>query len=389
MTFLLTIVIFAAIITLLVFIHELGHFMAAKISGVKVDEFGIGFGPTLIKKSYRGTLYKINLLPLGGYVQLEGESSQELQGGLRSKRLRIKAFVLMAGIVMNLILAIILLGIYLSNNGFRFAIPNLVDHSFSNVSTQEVLFPLIVTEVAPNGASNGILQERDVIVKLNNSAFNSTKDFLDKLKELQGEKVSLSLMNFDTFEITQKEIVLPLADDKGSILNIGIVAYDSQSNRSTYFLKYNQNIFAGMSMTYDVFVYQFKALGSIIGNALSSGNYQEVSNSVGGLPSIGNQVGQLVEFQEFDILIPLTALFSVNLAMFNILPFPALDGGQLLFAIIEKARRKKFSDDFLNKINFFGFVFLMTLGLLVTFKDIIQLKWIESILKFVGSIFGR
>ncbi len=389
MTFILTILIFALIITILVSIHEFGHFAAAKLSGVAVQEFAIGFGPTIFKKHFRGTDYKFNIFPLGGYVQLEGETDASNPHAFRNTKLRIKAFVLMAGIVMNLILAIFLLQIYLGNNGYRFAIPKLVDYQFTNTQFQQSFYPLIVSFVDPEGPSVGKFQENEAIIAANGIEFSSMNEFLQILKDNQNKEIEFQFIDFQSFEISKRNVTLGSADENGSILKVGLVPYDSQSGKKTYFLKYNEGLGAGSSMTYDAFIYQFKALGGIFSNAFSTGNYQEVSNSVGGLPAIGNQVGQLVEFQAYDVLIPLTALFSVNLAMFNILPFPALDGGQLLFAVIEKLRRKKFSDQFLNRINFAGFVLLMSLGLLVTLKDIIQLNWIGSIVEGVKNILGR
>lgn len=389
MTFLLTILIFALIITILVSIHEFGHFAAAKLSGVAVHEFAIGFGPTVFSKHYKGTDYKLNLLPLGGYVQLEGETDDSKPNSFRNKRLRIKAFVLLAGIFMNLILAVILLGIYLNNNAYRFAIPKIVNYEFTNTSFQESYFPLIVTFVDPEGPSVGKFEENEVIVAANSTSFKSMSEFLQILKDNQNKDIEFQFLDFQTFEISKRNITLGSADEDGSILKVGLSPYDTQSGRETYFLKYNEVPTAGLSMTYDAFIYQFKALGGLVTNAVSTGDYDEVSNSVGGLPAIGNQVGQLVEFQAYDVLIPLTALFSVNLAMFNILPFPALDGGQLLFATIEKIRRKKFSDQFLNRVNFGGFVILMSFGLLVTLKDIVQLNWLGSLIDGVKSIFGR
>lgn len=389
MTFILTILIFALIITILVSIHEFGHFAAAKLSGVAVQEFAIGFGPTIFKKHFRGTDYKFNIFPLGGYVQLEGETDASNPNAFRNTRLRVKAFVLMAGIVMNLILAIFLLQIYLGNNGYRFAIPKLVDYQFTNTQFQQSFYPLIVSFVDPEGPSVGKFEENEAIIAANGIEFGSMNEFLQILKDNQNKEIEFQFIDFQSFEISKRNVTLGSADENGSILKVGLVPYDSQSGKKTYFLKYNEGLGAGSSMTYDAFIYQFKALGGIFSNAFSTGNYQEVSNSVGGLPAIGNQVGQLVEFQAYDVLIPLTALFSVNLAMFNILPFPALDGGQLLFAIIEKLRRKKFSDQFLNRVNFAGFVLLMSLGLLVTLKDIIQLNWIGNIVEGVKNILGR
>lgn len=385
MELIITIFVLLLIVGILVFVHELGHFLAAKISGVPVEEFAIGFGKTIFQKKYKGTEYKINLLPLGGYVQLEGEDG----GVFRNKSFRVKAFVLLAGIMMNIVLAIILLTFYLSTNSYRTAVPSFVDHTFTNTQMQESLFPLVVNSVDPEGPSVGKFFDGDVIVKVNNEKFSSFDDFLSKLEKYQTQEIPFSFLDLESFDITERSIEVPQKNEDGTFLKVAMYPYDSQSGRPTYFIKYNENIVAGASMTYDFFVYQFKALGSILGNAFSTGDYTEVSNSVGGLPSIGNQIGQAVSFNAYEILIPLTALFSINLAMINILPFPALDGGQLFIAFLERITRRRVPDSILNKINFFGFVFLMGLGLLITFKDIIQLNWIGSIGDLLRGIVGR
>lgn len=389
MTFLLTLIILLIIIGILVFAHEFGHFITAKLAKVDVKEFAIGFGPKIFKKQYKGTHYKLNLLPIGGYVQLEGEEDSNSPRGFRNQKLRVKALVLLAGVFMNLLLSVFLLGIYLNNNGYRFAIPKIVEYQFTNTQSEQAYFPLIVSFVDPEGPSVGKFEEGEAIVGVNNFVFDSMDEFLQFLKDNQNTTAEFMFINFDNFEISKRNIPIGTENEDGSILKVGLVPYDSQSGRTTYFIKYNETLLSGVSMTYDAFIYQFKALGGLIGDALSTGDYQEVSNSVGGLPAIGNQVGQLVEFKAFEVLVPLTALFSVNLAMFNVLPFPALDGGQLLFAVIERIRRKKFSDSFLNRVNFIGFALLMGLGLLVTLKDIIQLNWITSIGDFFRSVLGR
>lgn len=385
MELIITIFALLIIVGVLVFVHELGHFMAAKLTGVPVEEFAIGFGKTLYEKKYRGTLYKVNLLPLGGYVQLEGENG----GVFRDKRFRAKAFVLLAGIMMNILLAIILLTIYLASNSYRTAVPDFIDHNFSNTQMQESLYPLVISTIDPEGPSVGKFVEGEVLVKINNEKFSSFDEFFSKLEKYQTQSVEFSFLNLETFEISNRVINVPNKDVDGTFLKVGLAPYDSQSGKPTYFIKYNENIFAGVSMTYDFFTYQFKALGNILGNAFSTGDYTEVSNSVGGLPSIGNQIGQAVTFSAYEILIPLTALFSINLAMINILPFPALDGGQLLIAFLERITRRKIPDAILNRINFAGFVFLMVLGLVITLKDVVQLNWIGSVGDLFRGILGR
>lgn len=278
MTLFLTIIIFAVIITILVGIHEFGHFLAAKLSGVGVDEFAIGFGPTLISKKYKGTNYKFNLFPLGGYVQLAGESDNANPNGFRNKRLRVKAIVLMAGIIMNLLLAVILLGIYLTTNNYRFAVPKIVDYQFTNAQLQSSYYPLIVSYVDPEGPSVGNFQENEALVTIAGSKFSSMSQFLDLLKQNQNREVEFGFLDINTFEVTSRDIRVGTAGEDGSILKVGFVPYDSQSGRETYFIRYSASIGSSVSMTYDAFVYQFKALAALIFNAVTTGDYQEISD---------------------------------------------------------------------------------------------------------------
>ncbi len=385
---LLTIFFFILILGLLIFVHELGHFLAAKLTGVDVKEFALGFGKTLFRKHYKGTDYVINMLPIGGYVNLEGETKVEGPNSFRNKPIWVKSVVLLAGVFMNTILAIILLTIYLNNNGFRFVVPNIIDYSFTQVENQRSLFPMSITSIQENGSAFGHLEVGDVIVGISDVNFQSYPEFTKVLKESQGKEVKFELINFDTYETTTKTFTVGFENEKGVILGAGL-RYDDQLNRPAYFIKYKNTPLAGASMTFDMFIYQAKGIISLISGALQTGNYQEVAKNVGGPLAVANQVGEVVSYQILDFLIPLTALISISLAFFNVLPFPALDGGQLAIYIIESITRRKVSDEFIQRINMVGFSILIILAILITFKDLVQLNIFENILNFIRNVLGR
>src|SRR5690606_11038186 len=131
---------------------------------------------------------------------------------------------------------------------------------------------------------------------------------------------------------------------------------------------------AGVSLTTDLVLYVPKAVFSLIGNAFQTGDFNELGNSLGGPLQIANQSNEIIQLGLIEAFIPLAGLLSISLAVFNILPFPALDGGQIAVVLVETAIRRKVPDSILEKINLFGFLFLMGLFVLVTFKDIIQLN---------------
>ncbi len=463
MNTLLTIFLFFLIISFLVFVHELGHFLAAKIVGVPVKQFAIGFGKDIIAKSYKGTKYSFKIFPLGGFVDLEGETKDISPNSFRNKSLPAKLFVLSAGVLMNIIFTTIFLGITLSFTNFTFALPKFNEFKFTHtdrvaeyfpVTILEVsedspfknqindkesivgingtrfknfsefysliegssgesskfefidletfdtyekdinvdlkylhgYFPIIISDVLENSASEGELFVGDKLIGFNNSYFVNLEDFFDKLDSIQNQNAIVNLID-DKGEISNREIFVEPATEDGSILQVNLrsyiyglqLIYDSELGKPSYFINYKKDIISPFAMTYDLFRYQFDTLGNIFSNAFETGDYTEVSNSLGGLPTLGNEVNKVVDVEAFDFLIPLTALVSLSLASFNILPFPALDGGQMVVALIESTTRRKIPDEILGKINLAGFSVLILLSIAINVKDVIHLGWAESV----------
>lgn len=398
-TTIISIVAFFFIISLLVFVHELGHFLTAKFFGVYVREFAIGFGKTVWSKQWRGTKYALRLIPLGGFVELEGEVSTTKgenafrnksfsKREFRNKRAYQKVLVLAAGVIMNILFAIVLFAIFLPGNGYKFSLPAITEYNFNNVEESVKAFPITVVSVNPDGPSAGQLSQGDVIIGIDGKRVNSYPNFQEILKENQEETVKFEFLDFETFKTTSRDIKISKANDKGAILDVGL-NFDKTLPYPVYLLRLNNNVSSAATLTFDTSFYLLKSLGSLLGNAFQSGNYTEVAQSVGGLPSLANNVNQVVEVKEFTFLLALGALISISLAIFNILPFPALDGGQIAVVLIESITRKKVPDEILGRINTFGFLFLIGIAILVNFKDIVQLGWLNNVGNFFKSILGR
>ncbi len=385
MNLLLTIFFLIVIISVVVFVHELGHFLTAKFFKMTVNEFSIGFGKKLFTKYYKGTSYSFRLIPLGGFVELEGEHSSQDPNSFRNRPFYQKTLVLVAGVTMNVILAVILLTIFLATNNYNFLAPKIIDYSFNNTISQESYSPISVASVLKGGRSEGILNSGEIIVAINNNAFTSFDNFSELLKENQDKEVTFTLINPDTNDTYSKSLRLGSQNKDGAILDVQLTPTNSQ----IYLIKYNKNITAGVSMTYDVFVYQVKAIGFLIGNSFKTGDYNELSQTVGGIPQVTDQIGLAVEANAFNYLLSLSGLVSISLAFFNILPFPALDGGQIVVAFLEKVRRKKFSDAVLNRVNLAGFALLIIFALLINLKDVIQLGWVGDFLNGIKSVLGK
>ncbi|GAB4286103.1 MAG: RIP metalloprotease RseP [Candidatus Dojkabacteria bacterium] len=464
----LTIFFFVLIIGFLVLIHELGHFLAAKVTGVKVNEFAIGFGPKILSYKFHDTDYQIRLLPLGGFVSLAGEKDASVQGGFRSKSLPVKTFILTGGVIMNFIGALIFLGIFLNTQDSRISLPNLVEYTFTNTVKQETYYPIGISSV-PEGEGFSNISEGDVIVAINDNKITSASDFATRYSSLEGNRATVTFFDLQTFETTNKEVVfgefsngnffeivvtevvnedsnlkvgdrivginnkffqsysefISLRDQfAGSEVIFNLLNYSGEleerlvnisqegesgmlgifldredslgwtplssfENRAIYFLEFKQDLITPVTFTIDLTMFQLEGIGNLLSDAFTRGDFTEASQALGGPVAVGGVVNDVVEFRAYDSLIFITALISLSLAIFNILPIPALDGGQLMIAIIESVRRKQLKDETIEKINFIGFLFLIFLSLLIMAKDIVQLDIISGASDWIQKVFGK
>ncbi|MCS7317562.1 MAG: M50 family metallopeptidase [Candidatus Dojkabacteria bacterium] len=393
MDLLFTLLVLLLILGISIFVHELGHFVAAKLARVPVKEFAIGFGKTLFSKTYLETNYKINLIPLGGYVHLEGEHSESTsENSFRNKPFITKTFILISGVTMNLVLAATLLSIYLIANNFKFGLlPKFVDHNFMSVVDQKTILPLNIVDVLPNSNADTFLNVGDVIVSINNTFFTSFEEFLNILNQNIDKNISLGLIDLNTYEIKNISLFIDskrIIQEKG-ILGVKFSFNNTQLQTPIFLLEYEKSVFSPIFLTVDLFIYQIKAMNSIISEALQTRDFQKATQSFGGIPAITDQVNTIVQFRLFEVILPFVAFINISLAFINILPIPMLDGGMILIFFIEFLSRKRISDKTISIINLIGFIFLMSLVIFINVKDIIQLGWIESILNFLKSIFNR
>jgi RIP metalloprotease RseP len=212
---------------------------------------------------------------------------------------------------------------------------------------------------------------------------------------VSGEEVTFNLINLDG-DREDRLVEVGERRDDGSILGL-IFRYDAGidyvpvtfSDRLTYFVQYKNNLLSPFSFTYDAALYQILGLGNIISESFETGDFEEVSQSVGGPIAVANLVDDVVDLGIFESLVPLTAFISLSLAIFNILPIPALDGGQIAIAFVEKMRGKLIRDEIVEKINLVGFAFLIIFSILIFVKDINQFNVIEGLFEFFGNIIGK
>ncbi|MBI4714210.1 RIP metalloprotease RseP [Candidatus Uhrbacteria bacterium] len=354
-----TILLFIIVLSLLVFVHELGHFLVAKKTGMKVEEFGFGFPPKLFGIKKGDTVYSINWIPLGGFVRIKGESGdhKEDSDSFASKKIWQRFSVLIAGVAMNLVLAAIFLSI-----GFMVGLPSIVDENLPKSARVEESKLTIMTVLEKSPAKEAGVNEGDNIVSIDGRVFDLAQDARDHISEKGLSGIELVTQSKDE---SYKTFVLTSEPLEGTeIIGIGL------GFELTGFVSYPffQSIWQGILTTGELTFAIVAAFIGIIANLISG---QGVGVDLSGPVGIAVLTGQVAALGLIHLL-QFTALLSINLAVINVLPFPALDGGRLLFLVIEKFRGKNVNVKIETAVHNFGFLLLMVLVVLVTYKDFVN-----------------
>lgn len=343
----MTLLYFIIILGVIIFIHELGHFIFAKRSGIYVYEFSLGMGPRIFKWNRKNdeTDYCLRLFPIGGFVQMAGEEIEDDENVPKDKKFNSKTFgqkfmTVIAGIMMNFLLAIVLL--------FIVGLINGAPQNKTIVGTIDPSMP----------AYTSGLQEGDRILKLNGRNANTYDKLTLQLQVFQGENITLEVeRNGLTKEIT---------------LEPKEVKIDGETTYK-YGFQINDEIEKGFFASLE---YAFKKTFSLIHQMLFIVFYlitgQLELGSLSGPVGIYNVVGNAAE-SGFLSLLYLTAYISINVGFINFLPIPAFDGGRILFLIIEKIKGKPVDQKLENTVHTIGFFLLMALMLLITYNDIIRI----------------
>lgn len=356
----------------LVVVHEWGHFIMARRGGVDVEEFGVGFPPkakSLGKKN--GTEYTLNWLPLGGFVKLKGEHDADTaKGSFGAAPLGTKVKIMVAGVVMNLITAYIML-VLLALIG----VPKLVDNQFTVASnetiTQQDVFVGYIEENSP--ASNAGLERRDVLESMGpvggeQKAVTTVETFPDLTKQLAGQEVTITYVRdgqtaSTTAQLRGTEEVEASRKTDNPKGYLGISPGEYAVARYTW----SAPVVAGGLITQFTEL-TFKGLGTALAN-LFTGHAKQASEQVSG------PVGIFVILQQgadlgIQFILMIIAIISLTLAIMNVLPIPALDGGRLFVTLFYRAIKKPLTPSTEDKIHGTGFAALMLLFVLITIVDV-------------------
>ena len=369
----MNILIFFIILFVLVIVHEFGHFSTAKKFGIRVDEFGFGFPPKLFGWKKGETEYTLNALPFGGFVKIFGDTpdafnalddqtinSADYERSFIGKPKWQQAIVLFAGVFANFVLAWLLFSV-----GFMSGLPT----SVGSQSEGQVLknIHLVVVSVLPNSpAQDAGLKSGDKIIKVESGQDSIPEINPDTLKSfiLAHPNEELQIEYLRGKEESQEVAVKPKVNENGKPA-IGI----SMDQIGTAKLSLIPALFEGLRLS--LFLTKATAVGLftfITEGITGRGSLDDVTGPVG----LVGIVGDAYEFG-FAYLLSFAALISINLAIINLLPFPALDGGRLFFLLIEKIKGSPLNQKAVNMANIIGFSVLIIFMLVITFKDVAKL----------------
>lgn len=379
MTIILGIILGVIVLTFLVVVHELGHAISARRNGVVVEEFGIGFPPLAwgkkIKQSILGknVRFSINWLPLGGFVKLQGEHDEaSKKGDYGAATFWVKTKILLAGVFMNWTAAAVILTV-LAVTGMPQVVPNQFTVPSDTTTTNQPVQLSVVSADFP--AAKAGLQSRDKIVRLAGQEVKSAQDFINITKEHKGEQVEV-IYSRDNTEASTK-VLLKKGD--GPVFGASLV--QQSQTQSTWSAP-----IVGIGTTIQLTIETFKGLGTLVVNLFSgvtsqfsgdanvrkagSAEVAAAGDSVAGPIGILGVIFPAAQQAGLTQILMLTAIISIALAVMNVLPIPALDGGRWFTMAGFKLFGKKLTREREEKIQAIGFMSLMALVVLVTVADV-------------------
>lgn len=341
MNIVVSIIIAALVFCLIIVLHELGHFTAAKLCGMKVFEFSIGMGPAILKKKHKDTLYSLRLFPIGGFCSLGEDTETTDKDVFVNKPVGFRIITIAAGAIMNLLLGFVLAIILTIASGK--VVTNTIGYFADDAVSAQSGLQMNDEIKKINGVK--IYTYNDIIYQLGNDE-DGVVDFVVKRN---GEKIKVNGVKFEiqVNESTGARTLIydfKLKSESLSVLNI----VPASLNKTVY---YSRII--------------FMSLGDIIKGKYGINDLQGPVGIVSAIGSVTKEIGIDIGF-----ILNIAILITINVGIFNLLPLPALDGGRLIFLFIEAIRRKKIKTEIEGAIHFIGFALLMLLMVFVTFNDI-------------------
>ncbi|MBI2020808.1 site-2 protease family protein [Candidatus Daviesbacteria bacterium] len=371
----ISIIIFIITLLVLVLIHELGHFLLAKKFNIKVLEFGFGIPPRAWGKKIGETIYSVNWLPLGGFVRLLGEDEVDKET-LEDKRsfsaqsVSKRILVVVAGVSMTLIFAWLLFYIVLGFGGFKTQIPLILEHQFTGVVQKEESF-VVIAQVAKDSPAEGAgIKSGERVVSINEEMIEDDRQLVEKTKSLAGAEIELKLADLQNKQTHTIRVTPRLNPPEGEgPLGIALMQFELANLE---FQTPLQKIFSAPIHSWNLVAYSSKIFSKLISQSLAQKDVEPLSKSVAGPVGITSLANTILTSTDSPFLpyLDFVAILSLNLAVINLLPIPALDGGRLIFLMIEAVTRKRVHAKVEKWIHTVGMALLLTLAILITFSDI-------------------
>jgi len=419
----MTIIAFILILALLVLVHEFGHFIAAKKNGIYVEEFGFGYPPRLFGIKIGETLYSLNLIPVGGFVKLYGEEYYQLKGKINTS-LKTRAFayktplaktsVIIAGVIGNFLLGWLLIS-YLFTQGVptptnKIIIESVTKNSpaaFAGVKPNDIILEISTKKGFPQNDQSYKVKVGDYLWKIAQEKYNdgyyayqiakankitnpsiiqpdqiiilplvqeinedsgvkyslkTTDDFIYQMKNYGGKEIYLTIQRNGKNEQIK---ITPRKNPPKGQGPLGVVITSFAERRYVWYKAPFYGLIEAFFITKKIIVELIKTLFLLV-------TFQKPKVDVTGPIGIAQFAGQAIKFGQKAVL-ELIALLSLNLAVINVLPFPALDGGHLVFVFYEWIAKKRVNQKLENYLNLIGFFLLITLAIVISVNDIVKL----------------
>jgi membrane-associated protease RseP (regulator of RpoE activity) len=354
-----------AVIALLVAVHELGHFLAARFQGIHVNRFAIGFGPILLKIQGKETEYSLRAIPLGGFVGFpdddpESEIPPDDPDLLSNRPILDRAIVISAGVIANLLFAYLVFVAQFATVG--------VPETFN--PQPGILVPQVMADTSPAGQAG--IRQGDLIIAANGETLGASEDtissFIELIKSSPNTPVDL------TIQRGTRELDVTVTPELGSD-GTPVIGVQLQPNGEVQYRRPNNPVEV---FTMAAQQFQDMLVRTVRGFAALITNFNEMASQVAGPVKIVEQGAGLAK-SSLITLFPFTAIISINLAIINILPLPALDGGQLAFLVVEALRGKPLPERVQENVMQTGLVLLLGLGVFLIVRDTTQLEIFQNL----------
>lgn len=361
----MSILVAIGVLALLIVVHELGHFLAARSQGIHVNRFSIGFGPILWKYQGAETEYALRGIPLGGYVGFpDDDPDSEIPPNdpnlLKNRPILDRVIVVSAGVLANLVFAYLLL------------VTQVAVVGISDIHYQPgVLIPQVLADASPVAAQAGI-KPGDVVLEINGQTLpegpTALETFQRTIEQNPGQPIKLEIQRQEQqLDLT---VVPELTPEGKSLIGVSLTPNATETRRHSF--NPIEVLSAGARDFQRIFLFTVDGFRQLISN------FQNVAGQVSGPVAIV-AIGADIARSDASRLLQFAALISVNLAIINILPLPALDGGQLAFLLVEGVRGKPLPNGIQEGVMQTGLVLLLGLGVFLIVRDTANLAWVQQL----------